>query len=42
MFGRANATVRFHEFMLSDAQPPFVKMNYLSPSKIVESPEKGV
>ncbi len=37
-----NAALLFYEYMLSDAQPLIVKMNYLSPSKKVESPLKGV
>ncbi len=37
-----NAALLFYEYMISDAQPLIVKMNYLSPSKKVESPLKGV
>ena len=37
-----NAALLFYEYMLSDAQPLIVKMNYLSPSRKVESPLKGV
>ena len=37
-----NAALLFYEYMLSDAQPLIVKMNYLSPSKKVESPLKNI
>ena len=37
-----NAALLFYEYMISDAQLLIVKMNYLSPSKKVESPLKGV
>src|SRR5260221_14613253 len=37
-----NAALLFYEYMISDAQPLIIKMNYLSPSKKVESPLKGV
>src|SRR5258706_9119618 len=35
-----NAALLFYEYMISDAQPLIIKMNYLSPSRKVESPLK--
>ena len=37
-----NAALLFYEYLISDAQPLIVKMNYLSPSKKVESPLKNI
>ncbi|MEN3364722.1 MAG: iron(III) transport system substrate-binding protein [Burkholderiales bacterium] len=36
-----NAALLFYEYMLSDAQPLMVKMNYLSPVKKLATPMKG-
>ena len=37
-----NAALLLFEYMINDAQPLIVKMNYLSPSKKVESPLKNI
>ena len=37
-----NAALLFYEYMINDAQPLIVKMNYLSPNKKVESLLKNI